>query len=65
MNEYVQQQRMQHQNQQQLHDTTSQPGAPVGGGGDGAGLYIHYLEEWELTMLLRDFKIGKVKLIWS
>ena len=56
---------MQHQNQQQLHDTTSQPGAPVGGGGGGAGLYIHYLEEWELTMLLRISKIGKVKLIWS
>lgn len=37
LNEYVQQQRMQHQNQQQLHDTTSQPGATGGGGGGGGG----------------------------
>ena len=63
LNEYVQQQRMQHQNQQQLQRLNQElllEAAAV-----GAGLYIHYLEEWELTMLLRISKIGKVKLIWS
>ena len=56
---------MQHQNQQQLHDTTSQPGAPVGGGGGGGGSIYSLPGRMGANNVIEDFKIGKVKLIWS
>ena len=55
---------MQHQNQQQLHDTTSQPEAPVGGGGGGGSIYS-LPGRMGANNVIEDFKIGKVKLIWS